>query len=703
VALMITVTLVIWQGSFDFGGYGPNGPEQTFIFWAISILIFLLMVTLAFMLVRIGVKLYIERRSNRQGSRIKTKLLIGALALSVTPIFFMVLFSVHVLNRNLDKWFSRPADQERLELVQIAKLLQDQARENAEAHAELLGSQPETLRLLATGQKIPGRLNQFCREHNLAAAEIRGPNGQVLDACGSRDAFRSQDEDTVMVTQSIEAGGKVLGAIVLSPQIPVDVAQKRQAIKAYDRYYAQLAGSRRGVRLGYILLMALITLFVLFVATWIALFLSKQISVPIAALLEAAGEVRKGNLSYRVQVPAIDELAALVSGFNAMTRDLESNSVELDARRRFTEAILESIPTGVISVASDGRIQRVNRALKRILPEEQVARATRLEDLFSREDTAEIRYLMKRARRTGLTSRQLELRGEHRTLHLSITVSALEERLRSGFVIVLEDTSDLLRAQKAAAWNEVARRVAHEIKNPLTPISLSAERMARHLERVGLAPESARIVRECTDTIVKEVDSVKNLVDAFSQFARFPAVQPVRSDLNEVVESALTVFSGRLDGIEVRTEFAPGLAQVNIDREQFKRMVVNLVDNAAEAMQDSLVKRLLIATQPGTADTVELIVADTGCGVTAEDKEKLFLPYFSTKGRGTGLGLAIVNHILADHNAHIRVEDNVPAGARFFVEIPAIVEGVDEPRQPEPPAVMTSTAGSLAIVRAARV
>ena len=297
----------------------------------------------------------------------------------------------------------------------------------------------------------------------------------------------------------------------------------------------------------------------------------------------------------------------------------------------------------------------------------------------------------------------MELRGERQTLHLSITVSALEERLRSGFVIVLEDTSDLLRAQKAAAWNEVARRVAHEIKNPLTPISLSAERMARHLERVGLPAESARIVRECTETIVKEVDSVKNLVDAFSQFARFPAVQPVRSDLNEVVESALTVFAGRLDSIEVRTELAPGLAPVNIDREQFKRMVVNLVDNAAEAMQDSLVKRLLIATQPGTADTVELIVADTGCGVTAEDKEKLFLPYFSTKGRGTGLGLAIVNHILADHNAHIRVEDNIPAGARFFVEIPAIVEGVDEPRQPEPPVAMAATAGVLTTPRISRV
>jgi PAS domain S-box-containing protein len=467
------------------------------------------------------------------------------------------------------------------------------------------------------------------------------------------------------------------------------VAQQREAIETYNRHYAQLAAMRQNVRQQSLLLMALITLFVLFVATWIALFLARLISVPIAALVHAAREVRSGNLGHRVEVPAIDELAGLVRGFNEMTRELESNSRELDARRRFTEAILESIPTGVISVSSDGRIQRVNRALKGIFPEEQVARATRLEDLFSREDTAEIRYLMKRARRTGMTSRQLELRSERQTRHLSITVSALEERLRSGFVIVVEDTSDLLRAQRSAAWNEVARRVAHEIKNPLTPIALSAERIARQLDRVLLPSDTARIVRECTDTISNEVESVKNLVNEFAQFARFPAAQPVQCDLNEVVESAVAVFAGRLDGIELRVQLSPGLPPVNIDREQFKRIVVNLVDNAAEAMQDSLVKQVLIGTRAGAAETVELVVADTGCGVTAEDKEKLFLPYFSTKGRGTGLGLAIVNHILSDHNAQIRVEDNLPAGARFTIEIPAVVEAPDEPRLSESTAPAT--------------
>ncbi len=379
-------------------------------------------------------------------------------------------------------------------------------------------------------------------------------------------------------------------------------------------------------------------------------------------------------MSHRVNVRAADELGSLVRGFNQMTQELEANSSELDRRRRFTEAILESIPTGVISISADGAIQRVNRALSQIFPGDAVAKASCLEDLFSREDTAEIKYLMKRARRTGAASRQLELRTESRNRHLAVTVAALEEKLTSGFVIVIEDTSELLRAQKSAAWHEVARRVAHEIKNPLTPIALSAERMARQIDRLELAAAPRHILDECAQTISRSVESVKTLVDEFSQFARFPAAQPVRSDLNQVTQAALAIFHGRLDGIDLRTSFAPDLPPVNLDREQFQRVVVNLVDNAAEAMQDSLVKNLYVATQPGAADTVELVVADSGCGVSPDEKEKLFLPYFSTKGRGTGLGLAIVSRIVADHDAQIRVEDNQPAGTRFTVEIPLAVD-----------------------------
>jgi two-component system nitrogen regulation sensor histidine kinase NtrY len=283
---------------------------------------------------------------------------------------------------------------------------------------------------------------------------------------------------------------------------------------------------------------------------------------------------------------------------------------------------------------------------------------------------------MKRARRTGLAASQIDVFSPRQVFHLAVTVSALPARppgVTTGFVVLLEDTSELLRAQKAAAWHEVARRIAHELKNPLTPIALSAERIARLLDRGGVTADTQRIIRDCAATISREVESVKNLADEFSQFSRFPAAQPVACDLNEIVHNALDVFADRLVGIDLRIELAPNLPTVDVDPEQFKRVIVNLVDNAAEAMRDSLVKRLFVATQMTGPDTVELVIADTGCGISAGDKEKLFLPYFSTKGRGTGLGLAIVNHILSEHHARIRVEDNRPAGARFYVEVPATV------------------------------
>ena len=669
VLLAISVILVVWQGSFHFGEYGPADPTQTFIFWAISTLIFLLMVTLGFMLVRTGVRLYVERRRNQVGSRIKTKLVIGALALSCVPVFFLVLFSYQVLNRNIDKWFSKPAEAVHLNYIEIAKALEEQMSEKAAAQAALLALQPEIRSLLLQGAGTPGFLERFCREYDLTRASVITAEGQTISSCGNTT---DASAESVAASAPVLLDGRVAGRVRIASRVPLDVTGKQRAIDRYNQDYGALAQKRREVRQFYLALMALITLFVLFVAIWIALFLAKQISVPISSLVHAAGEVRKGHLNHRVDVGAMDELADLVRGFNEMTRELATNSQELDARRRFTEAILESIPTGVISVSADGSIRRVNRALKRMLSEEVVARATRLEDLFSREDTVEIKYLMKRARRTGLASGQLELKTERQKLQISVTVSALEERANYGFVVVLEDTSELLRAQKAAAWTEVARRVAHEIKNPLTPIALSAERIARQAERIPAGGEAKRIVTECAATISRSVESVKTLVDEFSQFARFPAAQPVRCDLNDVVESAVAVFRGRLDGVDMRAQLAPDLPMIHIDREQFQRVVVNLIDNAAEAMQDSLVKQLFIGTQLVAPDTVELVIADTGCGVTPEDKEKLFLPYFSTKGRGTGLGLAIVNHILSDHNAQIRVEDNLPEGTRFTIEIPVV-------------------------------
>jgi two-component system nitrogen regulation sensor histidine kinase NtrY len=668
VLLAILLTLVVWQQSGSFGEFGPANAAQTFVFWAVSTLIFLLTATLSFMLFRTGVKLYIDRQSNREGSRIQTKLVLGGLALSLLPVVFLVAFGYFILNRTIGKWFMAPAEGVRINLVESAVALDGEVKDRAQALANWMATVPEVRAGTADFAKL-------CDDNRIADLRLGGANpGPNL--CPAADVEPG--------TKTLQAGA-LLGdgrTLLIGVHRPIDLDRQEQEIERHMSEYNELAAQQKKIRNLYLLFLLVIALFVLFVATWIALLLSRTISGPISALLVAAGEVRRGNLGYRVQTRALDELATLVRAFNEMMHELEANSRELESRRQFTEAILESIPTGVISLAPDGRIQRVNRALHGLLPETQIARAAHIRDLFPRDDVAEIEYLMKRAQRTGVAASQLDMESPGQMLHLAVTVSALPARHSSapGFVVVLEDTSELLRAQKAAAWHEVARRIAHELKNPLTPIALCAERIARQLDRGGQAPESERILRECAATISREVESVKTLADEFSQFSRFPAAQPAPCDMNEIVHNALHVFEGRLDGIDLRLELASSLSPVYVDREQFKRVVVNLVDNAAEAMRESLVKRLFVSTRSTPRETVELMVADTGCGVSAGDKEKLFLPYFSTKGRGTGLGLAIVNHILSEHGARIRVEDNRPAGARFYVEVPVTVAAEAEAR-----------------------
>jgi nitrogen fixation/metabolism regulation signal transduction histidine kinase len=444
----------------------------------------------------------------------------------------------------------------------------------------------------------------------------------------------------------------------------------------------------------------LLTLLILFIATWFALFLSRQVTVPIQALAEATHEVSRGNLAHRVSAKASDELSILVRSFNEMTAQLangrealersrsrlEEAHFQLDQRHRFTEAILQSIPTGVVTVTGEGMVLGSNPAAHRLFGR-PVASGERISNLFEGGDAGELQYLLKRAARLGQATRQVETRVSNRSMNLAITVTALpgEPPPEAGrqsdgwFVVIFEDMTELLQAQTAAAWGEVAQRVAHEIKNPLTPISLSAERIRLWLERqpgTEVSPELARVVRESCALIRHEVESLQRLVDEFSQFARLPEARPAPVNINQIVESALGSFNGRLNGIRVSTSLASDLPTVMADAEQMRRAVVNLVDNAAEAMETSLVKEIVISTRVDRERaTVETEIADTGCGVSPEDREKLFLPYFSTKDRGSGLGLAIVNRIVAEHRGTIRVEENKPLGSRFVVELPLPAPG----------------------------
>jgi two-component system nitrogen regulation sensor histidine kinase NtrY len=650
VTLAILVTLVVWQTSFSFGEFGPTSTPQTYVFWAVSTLVFLLTVTLGFMLFRTALKLYVDRQRGQEGSRIRTRLVVGALAQIFLPMIFLVLFSVSVLSKNLAYWFSRPAQNIRWSLIDVGVAMDQEAQARATLIARMLA-------------KSPADAKKICEEQNVEEVWVESPQRQRTHLCRPTRPVNPRSVEGRFTRPDDSQ-------IVVRLFMPLDYAAKQREIAKQVSDFDELYSARKDFRNLYILLLLLITLFILFVAMWIAQFMARQISDPISIILEAADEVRRGNLSHRIKATALDELGTLIRAFNQMTHDLEANSRELERRRRFTEAILESIPTGVISISNDGKIQRYNQALLKIFPSFKPDPHPMIDHLLPPEEVKELRYIMKRARRTGVASRQLEFRLDRQSVHIAVTVAALEEKVNSGFVIVVEDTGELLRAQKTAAWHEVARRIAHEIKNPLTPIALCAERVVRQLDRLGIPPDSSRVLRDCCQTILSEVESVKTLVDEFSQFARFPAAQLAICDLNEVVENALAVFDGRLEGIEVRKQLASDLLPVAMDREQFKRAVVNLIDNAAEAMQESHVRRLTVVTQAVTPDMLELTIADTGSGVSTEDKEKLFLPYFSTKGRGTGLGLAIVNQVVSDHHAQIRVEDNQPAGTRFTIELP---------------------------------
>ncbi|MBA3975466.1 MAG: hypothetical protein C0504_14770 [Candidatus Solibacter sp.] len=670
-ALLILTALVIWQGSFTVGDYGPSTTEQTYVYWGLSTLIFLMTVLLAFMLFRDAAKLYAARRAGQEGSRIRTKILVGAVTLTFLPTVFLVLWSVEVLNRNLDKWFSRPAENVRFNLDEIGRSLESETRQKGRALARWVASSAELRAFLATAGPTPSEFfRSVCDSAPVTEAHVQRPDGGQIFICAAEEQAAPPRQGREL-DERAEIPGK-LGMVVVRTRMPLDLSRSAEEISHQIRDYDKLAAGRKETRSFYLRLLLLITLFVLFIATWVALFLARQITSPVTALVEAARAVRGGDLSYRVTTPATDEFATLVRAFNEMTQNVQASREELDNRRRFIETVLESIPTGVIFLGHDGAIQLVNQALSQIFGAPRVQAAARLADLIPAENEGEFSRLLRRARRTGTASRQLELATADGARQLSVTVTALEARVTSGFVMVIEDTSELLKAQKAAAWREVARRIAHELKNPLTPIGLSAERIERQISRCEHAPaEVKRIIQDCCAIIGREVASVKGLVDEFGRFARFPSVQPAATSINEAVEEGLAVFEGRLAGITVHRSYAPGLPPVALDRNQFKRVIVNLVDNAAEAMSESPLKQLVIATAPAGPETVELTVADTGCGISTGDKEKLFLPSFSTKQRGTGLGLAIVSQILAEHNAHIRVEDNRPAGARFIIELPA--------------------------------
>ena len=713
-AVFFLLAILVSQTAFDLTLLRPGNNQQIVVFYALSLLISLLFVALTFVLARNLLKLFAERRLGVLGSKFRTRMVVGALLLSFVPVMVMYWFAYGLMNRSIDKWFSTPVEEVRADTHAMASLLGEYAAQNARAEASAIAASSETQRGFS-GHGFSPLLAEF-QSHQITlqggfAVAVQGGNAEasfnapaswpmlktrlpLAEAAAGRPA-RFTWAQTEYTLGSARVGSD--GLILVGIPLPREFSRTVQQVEASQQRYFELAYERRLVRRTYMGLLLLLTMMVLFVTTWLALFLSKLVTRPLAALAEATQEISRGRLDYRIDVSAADEIGDLVRSFNRMAEELETSrrqieassrdataaNAELDQRRRQMETILESIPTGVLSLDADRRVTHANQALQRMFYPEGYAdgrpmlRGARLADIFPPEVLQDLEPLLRRADRMGMTTSQMETLLQRTSLNVAVTVTILRHQdQRSGYVIVFEDLSDLLKAQKQAAWREVARRVAHEIKNPLTPIALSAERIQRHLERATVPDKaSLEIVRSCAETIAGAVETVRRLVDEFSALARFPASNPQPADINEVIESALAMFNGRMDGIGLHKALAPDLPKVMADAEAIKRAVANLVDNAAEAMQNSLVREIQISTSlVASRDAVEITIADTGHGVTRELKEKLFLPYFSTRKRGTGLGLAIVSRVIEEHHGSIRVEENQPVGARFIVELPVVPE-----------------------------
>ncbi|HXX45129.1 MAG TPA: ATP-binding protein [Candidatus Acidoferrales bacterium] len=698
VVVVLLTAAVITFGSFKV----PIDTEQRNaypIFFALTTIIGASLLIFALILGRYLLKLSAERRSGQLGSRFKVKMVLGAMGLSLLPVVFLFFFSYALINRTLNLWFPRPleiANEQSQTLLSRLEVSQFEHLNRLASVASANGSADTSF--LTRTQAVDTWWIEDLSGRVISIADAGAPSASQPIPSASPELMpptRSGAQVWKLSGQLYLAGSAPVtgGTLYVARRLPDDFANLDADIETQTNTYLRLKQQLRAYKRILVLVLAFITMVLLFVTTWVALFLSKQVTVPIQALAEATREISRGNFDQRIDVQAQDELGTLVRSFNRMTeqlgegrrqineftKSLEIAVEERERRRKLMEAILENVPTGVVSLDASGDVSRINRAVVQILGE-SARDARTLSDLLGDEAARAVLHLMRRSLRMGAASREIEIAAAGRLVRAAVTVSSLgPRRSNPGFVIVIDDLTELLQAQKTAAWQEVAQRIAHEIKNPLTPIQLSAQRLLRYLDRAAKpyshasGPEFEKLVAECAGLIEQESQTLSSLVSEFSQFARFPAARLEPMGVNPIVEAALGLFENRLDGITVTTDLAASLPTVRADAELMRQVIANLIDNAADAMEGAAIRRLHVATRAvSDGDAVEIEVSDSGHGISPEDKEKLFLPHFSTKGRGTGLGLAIASRIIAEHNGTIRVEDNAPVGSRFVMRFPAV-------------------------------
>jgi two-component system nitrogen regulation sensor histidine kinase NtrY len=684
-----------------------------FTFININIILLLLLI---FLVIRNLVKLIFERKQRVLGAKLRTKLVAAFVSLSLVPTLLLFLVAVKFITSSMEKWFSVQVEHSLQGSLEVAQTYYRDFANNAVYYGRQI-SRSISQRDLVDGKKTDG-LKKFMErqriEYNLGIIEIvskdlkqvamvtdadipdnplPAPNKELLEeslkgkevsktrVLGSGELITG----VVPIYASPSGKGEVIGAVVTNFYVPKSLAAKMVEISKAFRDYKHLKILRKPIKSSYLVALLMVTLLIIFSATWFGFYLAKGITIPIQQLAEGTEKVASGDLDFHIDIAAKDEIGKLVNSFNKMTHDLkaskgqlEKTNIDLERRKEYMEIILKSIAAGVISIDKEGNIGTINKSAERMLGiEGNKVLGKRYREVLDPEYREVAKEWIREinSTRKDTIEKQVTVNSKGQTLTLLVHITFLRSETGSfmGIVAIFDDLTQLVKAQRVAAWREVARRIAHEVKNPLTPIQLSAQRLRK---RYGdkLSQDGA-VFDECTKTIMKQTGELKELVNEFSNFARMPAAKPAPNNLSEIINEVLLLFKQAHKDITFEHTCENGIPIMNLDRDQIKRVMINLFQNAVSAIETTG-NGGDVEVRTGYNDELQMVtteVSDTGCGIREEDKSRLFEPYFSTKKSGTGLGLAIVNTIISDHNGYIRVKDNLPKGTKFIIELPVRV------------------------------
>jgi len=641
-----------------------------FIFIIVNIILYLLL--LIFFVCRHHFNLYTEKKRKVIGSKFRTKLVATFLGLVLIPSALMFFLANQLLNNTIDLWFSLEIQKPIYDSMDIARALYSKEKEFTKKHADLIASSSGYL-----DQKAISAHNT----DNFKSYLLKVPDNTTLvknafKGTSGTDIFSTDQGDIVMAASPVFENGQVTAVVVVKTTIPTDIVTKMESIQKSFNDYIQIQLQQNPIRFLYFLMLTTAALVIIFLTLWISLRIAKGITVPIQSLAEATKTVAHGDMDFRIELERDDEIGMLINSFNKMLDDLqkgkqtlEKEYKESDRRRLGMETILESISTGVIFFDRKSTAITVNNAACGMLNiDRSFIMGKTYKELLEMIKSDDLSYMVKRLIEKGFGTIEKEIHiyieGRPIDLRVHITVIKDSENRFIGTLVVFDNLTEVIMAQRALAWQEVAKRIAHEIKNPLTPIRLSAERVLKKWN--DQAPDFEDVLRRCSKTIVHEVNSLKSLVDEFSRFGKMPKIQLEPTDIRLIIDEVTELYSN-LKNSEVISSFEDDIPDIEIDRKQIKMALINLIDNAVQANTE----KIWINTYYNLElEHIRIEVIDNGTGINEEDKDKLFFPYFSTKKEGTGLGLAIVNSIISKHMGYIRVQDNKPRGTMFIIELP---------------------------------